>query len=80
MMKYRYSDSQLVGLSVAAGMLRERYPEYVVSRHQLRRWCIGRTLRCVTRPRGKVCAYMVRVRDVVDSIRSNELYPEGGAA
>lgn len=68
----RKSDDVLVGLVMAERMLAERHPRYAMSRHQLRRLCIGRVVPCSALPSGCQVRYLVRVADVVASLMARE--------
>ena len=66
------NDDRLVGMATAERMLAERYPRFSLSRHQLRRLCVGRVLPCVPVPSGTQVRYLVRVEDVVRSLKERE--------
>ena len=65
-------DDVLVGMATAERLLAERYPRFAMSRHQLRRLCIGRVLPCSALPSGRQVRYLVRVADVVRSMSARE--------
>lgn len=65
-------DDRLVGMATAERLLAERYPRFSLSRHQLRRLCMGRVLPCVAVPSGTQVRYLVRVAEVVQSLQGRE--------
>lgn len=66
------SDDVLVGMVTAERLLAKLYPRFALSRHQLRRLCVGRVLPCVPVPSGTQVRYLVRVEDVVRSLKERE--------
>lgn len=71
-MSGKKSDEVLVGLVMAERMLAERHPRFAMSRHRLRRMCMGRQLPCSALPSGTQVRYLVRVADVVRSLKERE--------
>ena len=62
----------LVGMATAERLLALWYPRFAMSRHRLRRMCMGRQLPCSALPSGTQVRYLVRVADVVRSLKERE--------